>query len=294
MAVGTFGEFVPHLFNLSEVLPSASKEKLLAENFSKTPNLDGSGISLPVFLSRYNMKLHNVSITPKMVKMVITNLDLSRASGPACIPVVVLKNYKPELSYILAELFSNCLKESCFPDCWKIHRWSLYFKNYHPVSLLSVVSQVFEKLVNNRVADHLEKCDLFSDFQYGFTSSQSTPDLLKVVSDRIYRVFNRSFNRSGFFQIRYLALFLLFSAIDGFECFWVEKYPFNAGVPQGSIPSPTLFLQNINDLPDNAICDIAICADDTTLHSKDGQASDLRQQLELVSELESNLRDTVE
>ena len=120
MAVGTFGEFIPHLFNLSKVLPSASKEKLLAENFSKTPNLDGSGISLPVFLSRYNMKLHNVSITPKMVKMVITNLDLSRASGPACIPVVVLKNYKPELSYILAELFSNCLKESCFPDCWKI------------------------------------------------------------------------------------------------------------------------------------------------------------------------------
>ena len=41
-------------------------------------------------------------------------------------------------------------------------------KNYHPVSLLSVVSKVFEKLVNNRIADHLEKCDLFSDVQYGF------------------------------------------------------------------------------------------------------------------------------
>ena len=44
---------------------------------------------------------------------------------------------------------------------------------------------VFEKLVNNRIVDHLEKCGLFSDFQYGFRSSQSTTDLLTVISDRI-------------------------------------------------------------------------------------------------------------
>ena len=65
-------------------------------------------------------------------------------------------------------------------------------KNYCPVSLLSVVSKVFEKLVNNRIVDHLEKCGLFSDFQYGFRSSRSTADLLTVVSDRIARAFNRS------------------------------------------------------------------------------------------------------
>ena len=51
-----------------------------------------------------------------MVKKVITNLDSSNASGPDCIPVVVLKNSEPELLYILAKLFNNCLKESCFPD----------------------------------------------------------------------------------------------------------------------------------------------------------------------------------
>ena len=58
-------------------------------------------------------------------------------------------------------------------------------KNYHPVTLLSVVSKVFEKLVNNRIIDHLEKCGHFSDFQYRFRSSQSTADLLTFVSDRI-------------------------------------------------------------------------------------------------------------
>ena len=110
-------------------------------------------------------------------------------------------NCKPELSYILAELFNKCLKESCFPDCWKVSSVVPVFKNvgerstaknYRPVSLLSVVSKVFEKLVNNRIVDHLEKFDPFSNFQYGFRSSQSTTDLLTVVSDRIAKVFNGS------------------------------------------------------------------------------------------------------
>ena len=80
------------------MLSSASdKAKLFAENFSKNSNLDDSGISLPVFPSRTNLKLH-ISVTPKMVRKVIIILDLSKASGPDCIPVVVLKNCEPELS----------------------------------------------------------------------------------------------------------------------------------------------------------------------------------------------------
>ena len=65
-------------------------------------------------------------------------------------------------------------------------------KNYRPVSLLSVVSNVFEELVNNRIANNLEICGLFSDFQYGFRSSRSTAGLLTVVSDRIARALNKS------------------------------------------------------------------------------------------------------
>ena len=129
------------------------------------------------------------------------NIDLSKASCPDRIPVVVLKNCELELSYILAELFNKCLKESCFPDCWKVSSVVVVFKNvrerstaknYHPVSLLSVVSKFFVRLVNNRIVDHLEKCGLFYDFQYGFRSSRSTADPLTVVSDKIARAFNRS------------------------------------------------------------------------------------------------------
>ena len=181
---------------------------------------------------------------------------------------------------------------------------------------------VFEKLVNDRIIDHQENCGLFSDFQYGFRSSRSTADLLTVVSDRIARAFNRSgatrvvaldiskaFNRVWHSVLlhrlkSYGILGQIFGIISSFlsnrrlqvvlDGKSSQEYPVNSGVPQGSILGPTLFLLYINNLPDDAICNIAIYADDTTLYSKCDQASGLWQQLELASELEYDLRDTVD
>ena len=138
-------------------------------------------------------------------------------------------------------LFSGLWKVTLVVPVFKNVGGSSTAKNYHPVSLLSMVSKVFVKLVNNRIVDHLEKCGLFSDFQYGFRSSRSTADLLTVVSDRIARAFNRygatqavaldiskAFDRvwhAGLlhnlksYQVRYLALFLLFLVRGGFGLF---------------------------------------------------------------------------
>ena len=132
-------------------------------------------------------------------------------------------------------------------------------KNYHPVSLLSVVSKAFEKLVNNRIVDHLEKCCPFCDFHYGFRCSQSTADLLTAASDRTARAFDRSgatralaLNISKAFdrvwhvdllhQLRsYKILGQIFGCISSFlsnrqlqvvlDGMSSQEYPVNAGVP---------------------------------------------------------------
>ena len=163
---------------------------------------------------------------------------------------------------------------------------------------------------------------VFFYFQYGFRSFRSISDLLTVVSDRIAKAFNRSgttravaidiskaFDRvwhagllhkrksygisgkilgliSSFLSNRRLRVIL-----DGKSS---QEYPLNARVLQGSILGPTLFLLYINDHPDDVICNIAIYTDDPTLYSKCDQASDLWQQLELASKLESDLQDTVD
>ena len=175
LAVGTSGEllilfstkvnllYLLYSTDLSYCLLHLIRRNYLLKNFSKNSNLYDSGICLPIFPSRTNLKLYNISVSPKMVKKIITNLDSSKASGPDCIPLVVLKNCESGLLYVLAELFNMCLKESCFPDCWKVSSVVPVFKNvgerstvknYQPVSLLSVFSKVFEELINNRIVDH--------------------------------------------------------------------------------------------------------------------------------------------
>ena len=135
-------------------------------------------------------------------------------------------------------------------------------KSYHPVSLLSVVSKVFEELVSNRLVDHPEKFSPFSDFQYGFRSSRSTANLLTVVSDKIARVFNSSgatrvvaldiskaFDRAwhaGLLNLKSYGIsgqmFGLISSFHGNRQLWAvldgkssQEYSVNAGVPQSSI-----------------------------------------------------------
>ena len=194
-------------------------------------------------------------------------------------------------------------------------------------ALLASFLWLVKSLKNNRIVDHLEKCGLFSDFQYGFRSSQSTAGLLTVVSDRIAKAFNgsgatqavaldisKAFNMSkAFNRVWHAGLLHIFKShgipgqivclicsflsnrplqvvLDGKSS---QEYPVNAGAPQAYVFGPTFFVLYINDLPDD-ICNIAFYANDTTVYSKCNQASDLWQQLEVASELEFDQRDTLD
>ena len=134
-----------------------------------------------------------------------------------------------------------------------------------------------------------------------FNRSETTPAVALDISKAFDRVWHagvlhkpKSYGISGqvfdlissFFSNRRLRVVL-----DGKSS---QEYPVNVGVPHGSILGPTLFLLYINDLSDDVICNIVIYADDSTLYSKCDQATDQWQQLELVSEVESDLRDTVD
>ena len=140
------------------MLPSASdKANLFAENFLNYSNLDDLGISLPAFSSRTNLKLHNISVTSKMVKKVAMNLDLPKASDPDCIQVVILKNCELELSYWLISV----LRSLVFQIVGRFHQWVS--------SAVSVSKNVEERY--DGIVDHQGKCCLFSDSQYGFRPS---------------------------------------------------------------------------------------------------------------------------
>ena len=166
-------------------------------------------------------------------------------------------------------------------------------KNFHPVSFLSVVSKIFEKLVNNKLVDHLEKCGPFSNFQYGFSSFRSTADLMAVVSDRIARAFNKpdstmaaalhisnAFDRVWYASVlhkrksyrisgdifRFISSFLFNRRLRlVLDLKYSQGYAVNFGVPLGSILGSALFLLYINDLPGDVICNIVIYGDDNSL-----------------------------
>ena len=148
-------------------------------------------------------------------------------------------------------------------------------------------------ILNNRINDHLEKCDLFSDFQYSFRCFWSTADLLTVVSDRTARDFNRSggaqtvaldiskaLDRVWCFGLLYKLnsygisgqIFNLISSFLSNRQLWLvlggkssQENLVNARGPQGSIIHPTFFLLYIINFPDDVICNIAIDVHDTTL-----------------------------
>ena len=238
------------------------------------------------------------------------SLDLLKAFGPDCIPVVVLKNCEPELSYILAELFNKCLKQSCFPDFWNFSSVFHLFKNvveqsstknYCPVILLSL-----EKLVSNRISitqrnvvfflissmvlGCLDELQIFLQFYLiellGRLTGLGLLELQHLIYSRLLTgfgmlVFFTSLNVVEF-QVRYQALFLPFSVIDGFKMFWMAILHKNIQLMLEFL-GPTLFCYMLMTFL--MMLSVILLSMLMILLSKCDQAFDLWQPLELACEL---------
>ena len=241
--------------------------------------------------------LSTITVTDSAVKEVLLTLDSSKAAGPGDICPLLLQNCVAELSPVFVELFNNCFKEKTWPKLWKtgrvipVHKKGLRseVKNYRPVTLLSVISKVMERIIADQIKEHLLNNKLLNNRQYGFLKGMSASDLLLILShkwnkaldnnmetraialdiagafDSVWhkglihklQAFGISGNLLSLLQ-NYLTDRDLIVAMNGRES---THFPIKAGVPQGSLLGPVFWNIYINDLLD-AVPDSVAYADD--------------------------------
>ena len=184
------------------VLPS-SKAELLAQTFASNSTLNDSGV-IPPTPPPSNSFMPNIVISSKDVISALSELNTKKAYGPDGIPPVVLKTCASELAPCLGKLFRLCLSTSTFPSCWKLALIQPVPKkgdpsqpsNYRLIALTSILSKVFESILNRKIWKYLKSSNLVSDRQYGFRKERSTYDLLSLLSDTwssAFRNFGESF-----------------------------------------------------------------------------------------------------
>ena len=241
--------------------------------------------------------------TPEEVKNIIISLDTKKATGPFSIPRQLLHELPTEISSILSDIFNQSFKTGKFIQALKHVKVVPVFKNkgspfeagnYRPISLLSNVDKVLEKLVHKRMIKFLNRNNIIYNRQFGFRRKHSTVHGLVTLTEDIKKSIDEGKLTCGVF----IDLQKAFDTVDheillkkletygfrGLANNWFSSYLSNRkqyvhvsgeesdyreikhGVPQGSVLGPILFLLYINDLS-NAIvyCLIYNFADDTAI-----------------------------
>lgn len=240
--------------------------------------------------------------TPTEIATVIKTLPVKKAPGHDLIPNVLLKNLPRRSLFFLANIFNTCLRKGYFPKSWKHANVLLFSKpgkdkkllsSYRPISLLSMLSKLFEKVINNRLRQQLTDREVLPPIQFGFREGYSAVQQLQRISEMIERGYEnkefttvifldiaQAFDRVWLEGLKYKLLKLklpqyltatLFSFLQD-RTFAVRinsslsiTKPILAGVPQGSILGPTLFNIFTYDFPHARMQEVAMFADDTAI-----------------------------
>ena len=280
-----------------------NKEKAQAFNnfFLSHSNIDESNAVLPED-DNFPEGISNIAATHDEVHDLLKCIDPSKSTGPDGVSPRLLREAGASIVPSLTRLINLSLSSATVPDSWKLANVIPLFKkgdhsevnNYRPVSLLSCVSKLLERVVFKYVFNYLRDSNFLSKHQSGFQPGDSTVNQLTY----LYHVFSEALDnkkdvhivfcdvRKAFDRVWHKGLLykLRKAGIYGTLLAWFENYLKNryqqvvirgqkseiglirAGVPQGSVLGPLLFLVYINDIASITQCNIKLFADDTSLY----------------------------
>ena len=263
---------------------------------------NGSSLPTPTHITIHS--LSDFVCSEVAIAKVISKLNANKAHGVDQISIAMLKLCSNEVTKPLKTIFDRCLLDGRFPSSWKLANVQPVHKkssrklksNYHPISLLPIFSKIFEKIIFDAMYAYFANNELISKHQSGFRPGDSTINQLLAITDEIFKSFeSHSETRAAFLDIskafdkvwhegllfklkrsgisgRLLLLIGDFLSdrkqrvvLNGKESEWL---PLHAGVPQGSVLGPLLFLIYINDLTENISSNMRLFADDSSLFVK--------------------------
>lgn len=294
---------IPPLVSEGTVLEDeVDKANLLNDYFVQQTTLDEANASLPATPLYDTNTLNSIVTTAEEVQSTLKSLAVGKAAGPDSISNRLLKELSVPLAKPLAELFNFSLRTGKVPKSWKeanitpVHKKDdpSLVSNYRPISLLNTLGKVLEKIVHKHLFNYCRDNNLITTFQSGFVPGDSTVNQLtdlyntfckaldegkevRAIFCDISKAFDRVWHRGLLYKLRR-------AGITGSLLSWFSNYlqdrqqrvvlpgatsewsPVRAGVPQGSILGPLLFLLYINDIVDNIKSSIRLFADDTSLY----------------------------
>ncbi len=285
-----------------EATTDLEKVNLLNSYFCTQSSIDDSNHHLPPTIPVSNHNLSTIVISPSDVRDAISFIDPSKACGPDTISPRLLREAAQELSEPLATYFNILINSSHFPSSWKLANVIPIFKkadptspqNYRPISLLSCIGKLMERCVHKVLYNYVTDNEILTTFQSGFIKGDSTinqlsyiyNDICKALDDGkevravfcdISKAFDRVWHKGLLFKLSSVG-------ISGDLLQWLSSYlsmrkqrvvyanessqwsDISAGVPQGSILGPLLFLIYINDIVKDINSKIRLFADDTSLY----------------------------